>query len=112
MTALRLFAVLLEDFDELPLVDPRKHFGSRFARTRVEPQIERPFGGKAEAAGPVGQLIRGEPQVEQDAIDRGDREAGQHLFKFGITGLMEMTGGAREFAGGNFQHQGVAVKTD
>ena len=79
----------------------------------------------------IGQLIRRQPEVEQDAIDCRDLQSGQDVGKLGITGLMKVTAGrdgigdlvaeltedltgelTGELTGRNFQHQGIAVKTD
>ena len=106
------FSELLEDVAEFLFAKAHDQVGGRFALSRVEPQIERAVGREAEAPGAIGQLVGRQPQVEQNAIDRGDVDVRQDPGEISITGLMEVAGKARELKGRNFQHPGVPVKTD
>ncbi len=109
---LRLFPIALEDVGQFLFAQAHDQLGGRFPLGCVESQVERPVRGKAEAPGVVGQLVGRQPEVEQNAVDRGDFEVRQDQREVGITGLMEVARGARELKGGNFQHPGIAVKTD
>jgi hypothetical protein len=108
----RLFAVMLEEFDKLLFAQSCEKCRGGFSLSDIEPQIERPVGCKAESARMVGQLIGRQPEVEQNAIGRRDSQTGQDGGELGITGLMEVTAKGRKLTGRNFQHQAVAVKTD
>lgn len=108
----RLFAVTLKDVAQRLFIQARDKVSGRLALLRIETQIERAFGRKAEAAFFVGQLIGRQPEVEQNAIDGRNLQFGEDLWKLRITGLVEMAMKARELKGRNFQHLGVAVKTD
>lgn len=106
------FPIPLEDVGEFLFAQAHDQLGGRFSLRCVESQIEGPFRSKAEAPGVVGQLVGGQPQVEQNPVDRRNLEVRQDPWEIGITGLMEVARKARELKGRNFQHPGVAVKTD
>jgi hypothetical protein len=111
-TGVRFFAVILEEGGKFVFAEPHDEVRGRFPLCRVETQIERTVGAKAEPAGVVGQLVGRQTQVEQNPIDRGNCVFRQDPGEFGITGLMEVARKARELKGRNVQHQGIAVKTD
>lgn len=67
---------------------------------------------ETETAVVVCQLIGRKSQVEQNPIHMRNGQVVEDLPETGIAGLNEMTVGTRNFAGGNFQHLVIAVKTD
>ena len=73
-----LLAVAIDQVGQVGLVQRVDQLGGGLPARGVEAHIERGIGGEAEAAPTVGELIRGEAEVEQDAVHRGEvRRAGE-----------------------------------
>lgn len=108
----RLFAELEQDVRELSFIDACQPAPGRFPLRDVKPEIERPVRPETEPALFVGQLDRRQPKIEQDAIDCGNMQLFQNVRKLRVAGVDEVSMRRRNGAGGNFQHFGVAVKTD
>jgi len=67
---LRLLAVLGEDASKVLLCPGIHDVGRRGAKIWIGTHVERSWGPEAEAPPLVGQLHGGEPEVQQDAVDR------------------------------------------
>lgn len=66
------FTELVDEVGEMLFAEPLEKLPGGLAAGAVEAEVERPSALEAEAALVVGELIAGEAEVEEDAIDGGD----------------------------------------
>src|SRR5256886_2022381 len=111
---LRLLAVLGEDASKV-LLSPAVHdVGCPDASVRVRTHVQRAARAKAEAPLFVGELNRGESEIQEDAVDRNEAvRAGQVVEKREVRsgedgGVTE----ARELARGDTERGGIAIEPE
>jgi hypothetical protein len=108
----RLFAVAKEEVRQLGFLECGEELRGGLPLCRVETHVERAACLKPKAAVRIGQLIRGEPQVEQNAVDPRDSELIQDLWQLRITGLPQDAARVGKTLGRPGEHQGIAIKSD
>ena len=69
---MRLFPIHLEYSRDLGRVEASEQRGGRLTARCVETEVERASGADPESTRVVGELVRGEPEVEEDAIRCGN----------------------------------------
>jgi hypothetical protein len=70
--SVRFFAISTEKVTQLLFVEIGDQLARRSAAGGVEAHVERPISTKAECALWVGELVRAQAEVEQDAVCRGE----------------------------------------
>jgi hypothetical protein len=108
----RLFAEVKQEIRQLGFLERREEFRGGLTLCRVETHVERTACLKPKAAARIGQLIGGEPQVEQNAVDPRDSELIQDLWQLRITGLPQGAARVGKTLGRPGEHQGIAIKSD
>ena len=107
-----LLAVLVKDVCQFLGRRTHQQLGGRFALSHIEPHIERPRRAEPEAALAIRQLIRRQPQVDDDAIDRWETQLVENFRQVAITGVTQVTPFARNNCRRVLQHQRVTVETN
>jgi hypothetical protein len=107
-----LFAEAKEDVGQLGFFKLCEKFRGRLTLRRVEAHVEGAGSLKAETPARIGQLIGGEPKIQQDSVDPTDSKLIQDLGQLRITGLPQRAARVGETLGRPGEHQGIAIKTD
>lgn len=105
-------AVFVKNRRELFARRPHQQLGRRFARQHIEPHIERSRRAEPEPALSIRQLIRRQPQVDDNPVDRWDPQLAEHFRQVAITGVTQVTPLARNHRRRVLQHQWIAVETN
>lgn len=108
----RFFTVLVDDVGELRFMQHLQPLPGGSAAARVEAQIQRARGPKAESARFVGKLIGRQSQIEQHPIDRRNLQPIEDVLEFRIIGVNSVTVRAAQLSHGQAQHLRVSVETD
>jgi hypothetical protein len=108
----RLFSVAKQEVRQLGFLERSEDFRGRLTLCDVEPHIEWAGRLETEATARIGQLIGGETQVEQNAVDARDSELIQDLWQLRITGLPQGAARVGKVLGRPGEHQGIAIKSD
>ncbi len=105
-----LFAVLAKHFFHCCCVGLIHKVAGRLTDAYVEPHIERSIERIPEASLTIRELIGRQTEVQQDAIDRANRQLIQDLSGFRITRLLKKTLRPRNLLGGMRQHHRIAIE--
>src|SRR5438034_518848 len=111
---LRLLAVLGEDASKV-LLSPAVHdVGCPDASVRVRTHVQRAARAKAEAPLLVGELNRGESEIQEDAVDRNETVRAGHVVEKREVRSCEdrAVTEARELARGEAERGGIAIEPE
>ena len=97
---------------QFPLLNGCQPLPCRLPTRGVELQVQRSVVAKSETSFLVGQLIRRQPQVQKDSVNRpaGLSRLGKNVAEFGITGLVEAAARMVENQPGFFEHRAVTIQ--
>lgn len=106
------FAVSFEDFRQFGRRLFVEQFVGRLTVGTIEPHVEISGRLKTEPARLVSQLIRRQPQVDQNPIDLCDVSSFENAIEIGITGLNQRDVAVRQVLRGEFEHHFVAIESN
>lgn len=106
------FTVSFEDFGQLGYRPFVEQFVSRLTLGTIEPHVEISGRLKSEPARLVSQLIRRQPQVDQNPIDLCDVSSFEDAIEIGVTGLNQRDVAVRQVLCGEFEHHFVAIESN
>lgn len=112
LAAVRFFGVLDKEFFKTGFIEPFEQRPGRLTLCRIETQIERTFAAKAEASISICELVRRQPEVEQNAIDGRYSDLLKDIGELGITGVNKPAVRGDEVSSRMGQHHRVAVQAD
>ena len=110
--AMGFFTVFAEDLFEFFGRGFRQEFRGRRAFSSVKTQVERSLGVKAETALAVGELIGRQPEIDQNAIHRGEVFRLQKTGQIDIATAMQRDMIRRQNQTSALEHRGIAIDPD
>lgn len=78
----------------------------------IKSQVERSCGLKAESAVVGRQLIRGQPDIQQDSVNKVDPQFIKHGSQPGVAGMDELAIGSIQLLRSEAQHVWIAVQAN